>query len=206
MKYTNWYICKVNKSEKTRNFIIERTAIVFNKKGYYGTSLSDITKATGLTKGSIYGNFNGKAEVAIEAFRYNLNQLTSYIHSENQKLSSAKDKLQTFINFYKYYYQDCFEKGGCAIMNTAIDSDDGEVRLKTEATQALLNWKQSIELILQQGIEADELKETNIEKFTCMFISLIEGSILLAKTLNKPDYLLYNLNFLEEQIKIISKT
>jgi len=37
-----------------------------------GTSLSDMTDATGLTKGSIYGNFNSKDEVALAAFDHNL--------------------------------------------------------------------------------------------------------------------------------------
>ncbi|RKM92681.1 TetR/AcrR family transcriptional regulator, partial [Aquimarina sp. AD10] len=59
------------RSEKTRQLIIKKTASIFNKKGYTGTYLSDLTNATGLTKGSIYGNFKDKNEVALEAFRYN---------------------------------------------------------------------------------------------------------------------------------------
>ena len=47
----------IPRSEKTRQFIIETTASLFNKKGYAGTSMSDLTEATKLTKGSIYGNF-----------------------------------------------------------------------------------------------------------------------------------------------------
>lgn len=43
----------MTKAEKTRNFIVEKTAPIFNMKGYAGTSLNDITAATGLTKGSI---------------------------------------------------------------------------------------------------------------------------------------------------------
>ena len=58
----------MNKAERTRQYIIEKTAPIFNKKGYAGTSLSDMTGATGLTKGSIYGNFNDKDEVALAAF------------------------------------------------------------------------------------------------------------------------------------------
>ena len=42
----------LTKSDKTRRFIIEKTAPVFNKNGVAGTSLSDLTSATGLTKGS----------------------------------------------------------------------------------------------------------------------------------------------------------
>ena len=58
----------MSKAEKTRQFIIEKTAPIFNKKGFAGTSLSDMTEATGLTKGSIYGNFADKDEVAMAAF------------------------------------------------------------------------------------------------------------------------------------------
>jgi len=64
----------MSKAEKTRQFIIEKTAPIFNKKGYAATSLADITEATGLTKGSIYGNFENKEEVVIEALRYNVSK------------------------------------------------------------------------------------------------------------------------------------
>jgi TetR/AcrR family transcriptional repressor of nem operon len=40
----------LSKSERTKQFIIEKTAPVFNKKGFAGTSISDLTDATGLTK------------------------------------------------------------------------------------------------------------------------------------------------------------
>ena len=41
----------------TSDFILETVAPIFNRKGYAGTSLSDLTAATGLTKGAIYFNF-----------------------------------------------------------------------------------------------------------------------------------------------------
>jgi len=77
----------MTKAESTRLFIIERIAPVFNKKGYHGTSLADITEATGLTKGSIYGNFANKEEVAIAVYEYN----TAWFSSE-QKAAAALQK------------------------------------------------------------------------------------------------------------------
>ena len=50
----------MSKADRTKAFITEKTAAIFNKKGYAGTSLTDMTGATGLTKGSIYGNFEDK--------------------------------------------------------------------------------------------------------------------------------------------------
>jgi TetR/AcrR family transcriptional repressor of nem operon len=59
----------MTKAEKTKAFIIERSAPLFNSKGYSGTSMNDLMDITGLTKGSIYGNFENKDEVALAAFR-----------------------------------------------------------------------------------------------------------------------------------------
>jgi TetR/AcrR family transcriptional repressor of nem operon len=61
----------MSKAEKTKQFIIEKTATLFNTKGYTSTSLSDITAVTGLTKGSIYGNFENKDDVALQAYKHN---------------------------------------------------------------------------------------------------------------------------------------
>ncbi len=61
----------MSKAEKTKQFIIEKTAALFNSKGYTRTSLSDISEATGLTKGSIYGNFENRDELAIAVYKFN---------------------------------------------------------------------------------------------------------------------------------------
>ena len=60
------------KAEQTTRFIISTVAPIFNKNGYYGTSMSDITAATGLTKGAIYGNFKNKEDLAFAAFEFNV--------------------------------------------------------------------------------------------------------------------------------------
>ncbi len=49
----NWMRKMLTKAEITTQFIIDTVAPVFNKFGYAGTSMSDITKATGLTKGAV---------------------------------------------------------------------------------------------------------------------------------------------------------
>ncbi|MEP2968608.1 TetR/AcrR family transcriptional regulator, partial [Nonlabens ulvanivorans] len=41
----------------TKDIIIKESADLFNTKGYKATSLSDITTATGFTKGAIYKHF-----------------------------------------------------------------------------------------------------------------------------------------------------
>ncbi len=58
----------MRKGEQTRRKIIERAAPLFNKRGFNGCSMQDISAATGLEKGSLYTHFNNKEELALEAF------------------------------------------------------------------------------------------------------------------------------------------
>ena len=194
----------MRKTEITKKFIIEKTAPVFNKKGFVGTSLSDLTSATGLTKGSIYGNFKNKNEVAVEAFKYNYEQVTSKVITGIHNNETAKQKLLSFLSFYKQNYQTIFKNGGCAILNTAVDSDDGNPLLKREVKKAIQSWEKSINKIIQEGIEKKELKNIDPNKFASKMIALIEGSIMLSKITDRPEYLLNNIEYLEGEIERLS--
>ncbi len=188
------------RSEKTRQFIIEKTASIFNKKGYVGTYLSDLTEATGLSKGSIYGNFKDKNEVALEAFRYNFKLQKKEVKQRMQAEENAIQKLLLFLNHFKVEYVNVFNNGGCAILNTAVDTDDGNVELRNEVVTKIKEWIKEIESIMEEGIGKGEVIKLDSTRFAHKMIALIEGSILLAKTLDKPKILIENIELLEKEV------
>lgn len=194
------------RSEKTRQFIIEKTAPIFNKKGYSGTYISDLTDATGLTKGSIYGNFENKNEVALEAFKHNYGQLKKAISKRMNKADRSWEKLTAFLDYYIDEYQTIFNKGGCAILNTAVDSDDGNELLREAVKKSISDWKHKIESILEKGISKEELQQMDVSRFANKMIGLIEGSIMLAKTMNKPNILVENIEELKNEINELRLT
>ena len=65
--------------ELTKKLIVEKAMPLFNQKGYRATSLSDITKVTGMTKGAIYGNFENKDAVAEATFESAVEIITEQI-------------------------------------------------------------------------------------------------------------------------------
>ena len=172
------------RSEKTRQYIIEKTASIFNKKGYTGTYLSDLTDATGLTKGSIYGNFKDKNEVAVEAFRYNYKFQSEKILGKINQIEHSAEKMIAFLGHYKTEFKPIFQNGGCAILNTSVDADDGNDLLKMEVTKSIQSWHKTIVSILEDGANKNEIKNLDASVFAYRLIALIEGSILLAKTRN----------------------
>lgn len=193
------------RSEKTRQFIIEKTATIFNKKGYTGTYLSDLTEATGLTKGSIYGNFLDKNEVAIEAFRYNYNGIATSIRDYINQGENTVEQLLGFIRFYEAEYLHIFSNGGCAVLNTAVDADDGNPQLKHEVCKALERWRNKIVSLINEGIEKNELNSIDANEFADYMISLIEGTIMLAKVTQNYKALQNNLQKLNSEIRALAR-
>ncbi|KAA6432614.1 TetR/AcrR family transcriptional regulator [Rufibacter glacialis] len=191
----------MSKSERTKQFIIEQTAPVFNKKGFAGTSLSDLTNATGLSKGSIYGNFRNKDEVAIAAFDYNFNRVTHYIKERILASENSIESLLVYPKVYRNFLKIPFLEPGCPILNTSTEADDTHPKLKERASNALLIWKNSIENQIKRGIQRGEIKpDTNPTEFAVVLISLIEGAIMQAKVTERQTELMTTMNYLEKII------
>jgi len=178
----------MTKAEKTRNYIIEKTAPIFNMKGYAGTSLQDITAATGLTKGSIYGNFANKDEVALAAFDYNFNNNILQIESAMRAQTTAKGKLLVYVSIYQNFITGTISLGGCPILNTATDADDTHPALREKALKAVLSWKKRIIKLVEEGIENKEIAlDSNAEQIALTVIAMIEGGIMISRLTNKLD-------------------
>ncbi|MDR6544550.1 AcrR family transcriptional regulator [Chryseobacterium rhizosphaerae] len=181
----------MSKAEKTKQHIIEKTATLFNTKGYTSTSLSDITEATGLTKGSIYGNFENKDEVAIEVYKYNAGLLSRTIqHSFGDEYPTSAEKLHAFVAFYRKNWPVVFSNGGCPLMNAATEADDSFPALKPHVRNSFEIWMTKISTVIIQGKKNGEINEKiDAEKYASLFIMLIEGGILLSKTMGTQSFL-----------------
>lgn len=179
---------ELSKAERTRQFILETTASIFNKKGYAGTSLSDLTDATGLTKGSIYGNFKNKEEVAAAVFDYNLARVRKQVQMHVQQAGNYHDKLMVYAQVYHSFNKTkSFPAGGCPILNTAVEADDTNPILKERAASAILRWKRSVENLINAGIAAGEFKrDIDTNETALAMIALIEGGIMIAKVTSQP--------------------
>ncbi len=194
----------MSKAERTREFIIKKTAPIFNTKGFAGTSLSDMTEATGLTKGSIYGNFTDKDEVALAAFEHNTTTVSTTIRAEMAKRASFRDKLLVYSEIYGNFAKYTFCEGGCPVLNTIIDADDTHPKLKAKAVEALLRWKDRLTSVIEEGVKAGEFKaDTNAEDTAVTMIALLEGAIFFTKATGKVSHRRAIVNSLETIIKAL---
>lgn len=198
---------KFSDREQTRKDIIEKSAEVFNKRGYLSTSIKTIEELTGLSRGSIYGNFNSKEEVALEVFRYNFRLLFADIEEMIVTATTAKDKLLAYVYYYRQNYHKISDRGGCPLLNASIDVDDTNPALMAKTVQYVKVWEKTVTNIIEEGRQAGEWnQEINIQAFFSKFAGLIQGGVFLAKTTGVDSYLFNNLDSLEAYILSISNS
>lgn len=191
----------ITKAEKTTQFIIKTVAPIFNKKGYTATSLNDITKAVGLTKGAIYGNFKNKDELALKAFDHNAEIILSHLRQYMNKGSTPTQRLLNLVEFYKNYYDFTKNFGGCPIINTAVDAKNTHPALLERVQHTITTIQGLITEQIELGKELGEIRKSISGKvYGQRFFSLIHGAIFMSQTTNNKDYTIDCLNVIIDTI------
>ena len=196
----------MTKSEKTRQLIVERSAPLFNKNGYAGTSLSDIMKATGLAKGGVYGNFKNKDEIAAQTFDYAYGIVRSAIKARLMNCNNNVERLIGILDFYRDYITNPPIEGGCPLLNTSVEADDAFPFLKAKARLAQNEMLQGLKKIFETGREMGEFDESiqPIREAENMY-AIIEGGIVMAKINDDPAILNRLLDSVAEHIDRLKK-
>jgi TetR/AcrR family transcriptional repressor of nem operon len=183
------------KGERTRDRIIATAAPLFNQRGYTGASMTDLMRATGLGKGGIYRHFESKNELAFAAFDYALEKHRARICSYVDGHSSAVARLTALGEAMASIAERPAVRGGCPLLNTAIESDDArgssytELRKRTRAgMRHMIGYARRI---IEQGIESGELQPSLDARLEAeMMVATMEGSLMLSKLFDDPRYVM----------------
>ncbi len=147
-------------------------------------------EATGLTKGSIYGNFENKDEVALAAFEYNSLRLMGALEKWTSEKQSATEKLLAMTQFYLDNWPAVFREGGCPLLNSAIEVDDAHPLLQASVRSSFVRWEGMIVDMIELGKKQAEFKPNLVSAdFASTIIMLIEGGIMLSKISGNPRHL-----------------
>jgi len=169
----------MSKGEETRQRIIAAAAPIFNKQGYAGCALRDIMAATGLEKGGIYRHFESKEEIAAEAFDYAWTIAMALRWQGLEEVSNHVDRLKKHI---ATFVSRSTIPGGCPLLNTGVDSDNGNLILRERVQKALRGWQKLLRTTLSDGIAAGTVREDlDAERVSRLIISGLEGGMLVSR-------------------------
>ncbi|MGH1405531.1 MAG: TetR/AcrR family transcriptional regulator [Rhodomicrobiaceae bacterium] len=155
---------------------------VFWKKGYEGTSMSDLIDAMGINKGSLYNAFGSKDELFNRALlRYDqLNRQEAL-----KQLSKQEDPKQVIATFFDGMISETREDQehkGCFLVNTALDLPNQSDEIKKMVSAALKELEDFFVTIIKKGQKVGTIETTkNAKEIAVSMVALIVGLRVLAR-------------------------
>ncbi len=153
-----------------RQQVIERATEVFWRRGYAGTTVSDLVEATGLQPGSLYGAFSSKKGVFLEV-------LQAYQAESAARLEAAlrdhESPLEAIRSFFRGLVDETLgEVGhrGCLMVNAMLEysTHDGEIRQQLVA--GLARFEQLFGDALRRARDLGELNPRLDTEATAAFL------------------------------------
>nr|WP_321230486.1 TetR/AcrR family transcriptional regulator [uncultured Psychroserpens sp.] len=189
------------KAELTKLHILETVAPIFNQNGYAATSMIDITNATGLTKGAIYGNFKNKEALAISSFKFTVKKLMTRISNHLELSDSPIQKLFLITDFYRNYYDYSKQLGGCPVLNIGVDANNQNTLLLKNVKIVIEKIQDQVASIIEQGIEIGEISaEINAMQYAKRLDTMIQGAVFMTYTMDDEFYLKDTMNQIDQMI------
>jgi len=193
------------KAAKTRQYILEKAAPVFNRRGFAGTSLADLEEATGLSKGALYGNFEDKETLAANVFTYATELVRQRIAERVAPIPTYKGKLRALLDFFAEYVLHPPIPGGCPLMNTAVEADDDRLSMRPAVSREMVRVVNSIAALLKKGVRAGEFKkETRVRELAYTFFCAMEGAIMFSRVEGSREPMVIVVNHCKHKLEEIT--
>jgi TetR/AcrR family transcriptional repressor of nem operon len=190
---------ETSKGQKTRERIVAEAANLFNQRGFEGSSMSDVMAATGLEKGGIYRHFSSKEELAAEAFDYAWKSAFETRIHDLEQVPNSIEKLKRFI--VNFINGRPAVPGGCPVLNTAVEADDGNLLLRDRVRAAWREWRDYLAEIVAAGLKRKEIRpEVDAKQVATLIISSLEGALMIARLERNKEALLTAQSHLERYL------
>ncbi|MFD0794909.1 TetR/AcrR family transcriptional regulator [Mucilaginibacter litoreus] len=192
----------MTKAERTRQFIIEQSAPLFNTKGVAGTAMSDIMEATKMAKGGLYGHFESKEQLSCAVVDYCLNTVSEKISASLKKAKSSKEKLLLYIDHFAHVDKPVIE-GGCPMLNFGLEADDTNPAIKQKIKRGIEVSQALLTEIIESGKTSGEFKpDWNTREFAVKMFAMLEGGTLMARVTNDKSAMQTIVKMLKEEIQL----
>lgn len=180
------------KGTSTRERIVDRSARLFNARGYAATAISDVVEAAGIQTGGLYRHFRDKDALAIAAFDHATKVCADvYVHEVSQA-NGAVAKLGALASAMARVAEQPPIDGGCPLLNAAVETDDSgsmQRALRTRVRRSMRDLIDFTAQIITDGIAAGELRRgIDAEDEAAALIALMEGAIMLSRLYADPSF------------------
>ncbi|MDQ0417100.1 AcrR family transcriptional regulator [Croceifilum oryzae] len=158
-------------AEKTKQELAMIARELFIKKGYIATSIGDICRESGVSKGSLYYHFKSKETLFLYIVEKNAQEWTSKWQQKSNQYTNVIDKMYGFTEFYVEDFRNPLLKAS----EEFSAKEWGKKEVMEEALEIKKRTFQIFKQIIQEGIQQEEFVSADVYLLARTYRALLEG-------------------------------
>ncbi len=179
----------VNAKQSARDKLLDAAVHVVRQKGYASTSVDDLCKAAGVTKGAFFHHFESKEDLGVAAAQY-WNEFTSAFfksapyHAHKDPL----DRVLGYVDFRRQIIQGKLEDFTCLLGTMVQEAYETSPRIRQACDESISNHA----AVIAEDIRAAKKLHVPDAKWSpeelALFTQVVmQGSFILAKAKHGPE-------------------
>ena len=171
------------RAQLTRLQLLDAALNVIRAKGYNATTVDDVCRAAGLTKGSFFHHFSSKEALAIEATRH-WNETTGALFAQApyQHISDPRERILAYIDFRAAIVQGDLASVTCLLGTMVQETYDSHPEIRKACREGIEGHAHTLVPTLAQ---AKALYAPNAnwspENLALYTQAALQGAFILAK-------------------------
>ena len=157
------------------------------RKGFAGTSVDDILRETGMSKGAFFHHFKSKADLADQLMRWyadgDLKMFRTFMAQAEATHDDPMDQLLQFLTDFETYLSDPENPPrGCMYALYTYEDDHFENDVKGFVAETLQTWTAMYIRKFQEVMDLyPPARPVTAKQLAEMIVSVIEGGLILQR-------------------------
>ncbi|HOZ88250.1 MAG TPA: TetR/AcrR family transcriptional regulator [Bacteroidia bacterium] len=162
--------------------VLEAASAIFHQKGYNGTSIDEILKATGLSRSSLYDSFQDKHNLYLQALEFYKNASDNSMAVVNDKPLNGLQKIEYLFKEVVNHLVKNPDDNGCLMVNAAAEMS----KQCDKTSQVICNNKENVEELFTGWLnEAQSAKVLSLSKSPKSYGSFLFSTLCGLKVMSQ---------------------
>jgi TetR/AcrR family transcriptional repressor of nem operon len=195
------------KGDLTRQHILEKSMQLFSVQGYFNTSIAGIVKATGLTKGGLYGHFRNKQEIWYAVYDECVRIWKGVVFQGVRDISDPLARIERVMeNGLKNYLGAGVFEGGCFLFNALVELAGQSSAMSNHVLKGFKAFSALLRLWLEEAEQQGRLRDgLNLDGIANFLVISLNGAAPLYAASQDPAIWQQTLAQLHLYLKCLSK-
>jgi TetR/AcrR family transcriptional regulator, transcriptional repressor for nem operon len=167
----------------TRTKLLNAALKVIRAKGYSATTVDDVCKAAGVTKGSFFHHFASKEELAISATQY-WNDTTGalFASAPYNKVQDPRERILAYIDFRSQIVEGDLADVTCLLGTMVQETFDSHPAIRAACREGIESHARTlVPMIAQAKAQYAPDADWNAENLALYTQAALQGAFILAK-------------------------